>query len=142
MKLTRREWVLAAGAIPLELTAIGALAGQGTPVGGGRGRGAAEPLPPLGPPPTLPDKASFPNIRGTSLNAAASHPKPLGAIDLIKRAMAAEAGEPNGFRPNENRIREAWAKLVNVQPSEVVIIPSTQAGESFVASALGVHDRG
>jgi len=142
MTLTRREWVIAAGALPLELAAISALGGQGTPVGGGRGGRAAEPLPPLGPPPTLPDKASFPNIRGTSLNAASSHPRPQGAVDLIKRAMAAEAGEANGFRPNENRIRETWAKLVNVQPSEVALVPSTQAGESFVASALGVHERG
>src|SRR5215217_8017669 len=99
MTLTRREWVLAAGVLPLELTAIRALAAQGG------GRGSVQPLQPLGPPPTLPDKASFPAVRGTSLNAAASHPRPQGAIDLIKRAASAEVGDPAGFRPNETRIR-------------------------------------
>jgi selenocysteine lyase/cysteine desulfurase len=135
--------MLAVGAIPLELGVLGASVApaQGGGRGGGRG-GAVEPLPPLGPPPALPDKASFPNIRGTSLNAAATHPRPVGAADFVRRALLTEAGDGDGFRPSEARIIQHFAKLINADPSEVTLVPTTQAGESLVAAALGVHEKG
>jgi len=137
MTWTRRDWLLAAGSLPLDLTAIGAALGQQPR----RGQ-PAEPLPPLGPPPALPDKASFPKIQGTSLDGASSHPRPEGANELIRKTMAAELGDPDAFRPNEARIRQTFAKMVNVDPSEIVFVPSTQIGESFFGSALGLHEKG
>ena len=138
MTWTRRDWLLAAGALPLELSAISSVLGQR---GGGRGA-VSELLPPLGPPPTLPDKASFAFIQGTVLDGASSHPRPQGATDLIKKALGAESGDSDGFRPNQARIRQTYAKMVNVDPSEIVFVPSTQIGESFFGSALRLHERG
>lgn len=134
MALTRREWLVAAGLIPLELHTLKPLAASRT------GRADSPQIPVS--PPSLPDKASFPTIRGTYLNSAATHPRSAGSTDHIKRMLAAEAGDPAGFRPSERRVRETFARLVNVAPEEIAFVPSTQLGESFVASALGLPERG
>ena len=83
MSWTRREWMKAAGLVPMQIGAIG----------GGQGRGRAPELPAvvLGPPPTLPDKASFPDLPGIYLNSAASHPRSAAATALAKKALLAEA---------------------------------------------------
>ena len=141
MTWTRRDWLIAAaGTVPLGAGALTTLAGQGRPIGGereGHG-GTVEPLPPLGPAPSLPDKASFPNIRGVVLDGAASHPRPEGSNDLIRKSAAAETGDSSAFRPNEARIRANFAKLVNADPSEIVLVPATQIGESYVVAALRI----
>ena len=139
MKSTRREWMLAIGAIPVEAAVLAAQ--TRTAGSGARGR-AADPLPDLPPAPTLPDKASFPNLRGTYLSSAATHPRPAGATALLARGAAAEAGEPDGFRPSAERVRETFATLINADPSDILFVPSTQSGESFVAAALGLPERG
>jgi selenocysteine lyase/cysteine desulfurase len=128
--------MLAAGTIPLQL---GALAELAAAQGRGGGRGNSEPLPPLGAAPALPDKASFPNIHGTYLNGASTHPRPAGAVDLIRKAVAAEIGESSDFRPNQDRIRQNFAKLVNADPTEVAFVPSTQIGESWFGAAIGLN---
>src|SRR5262249_38479446 len=96
----------------------------------------------LGPAPRLPDKASFPDIKDTYLNSAATHPRSAGATALVKKALLAEAGDRGGFRPNENRVRENFARLINADPDEIAFVPSTQVGESFVAAALGLPEKG
>src|SRR4051794_14936273 len=96
MTWARREWMLAAGSIPLQLGAFAEVAAQER--GDGRGANAGEQLPPLGEAPTLPDKASFAHVTGTYLNSAASHPRPAGAIDLIKKSIDDESGSAAGFR--------------------------------------------
>jgi len=137
--VTRRKWISSAGALPFQVQAMSAFqAGPG-------GRQAANPGPApvtLGPPPALPDKASFPTLTGTYLNSAASHPRAAGATDLVKKAAAAETGGPGGFRPNQRRISENFAKLINAEPDEIAFVPSTQIGECFVASALGLPENG
>lgn len=138
MTWTRREWVLAAGTIPLQLGAWAELAAQGR----GGGRDTRDGLPTLGPAPSLPDKASFPHIRGTYLNSAATHPRPQGATELIRKAMEAELGDGPGFRPDPDRIRQTFATLVNVDPTEIVLVPSTQIGESWVGAAIGLSPEG
>ena len=135
MKLTRKEWLKAACTLPLQFTALAQLTAQGP--GGNRGA-APTPLPPLGPAPALPDKTSFPRITGTSLDAAATHPRPEGSLDLIRKAQASQLGEPSGFRSNEARVRENFARLVNADPTEIAIVPATQIGESYVVAALGI----
>ena len=138
MPWTRREWMLAAGTIPLQLGAWAELAAQQR----NGGRDNSDVLPPLGAAPSLPDKASFSNIRGTYLNSAATHPRPQGAMDLIRKAMDEELNEGSGLRPNPDRIRQTFAKLVNVDPTEIVLVPSTQIGESWVAAAIGLSPEG
>src|ERR1700744_3322906 len=106
MPWTRREWMLAAGSLSLQLGAWAELAAQGRSAGRGNDAG----LPPLGAAPSLPDKASFPNIRGTYLTSAATHPRPQGATDLSRKAMDAELDDGARFRPNADRIRQNFAK--------------------------------
>ena len=48
--------------------------------------------------PTLPDKASFPDLSGVYLNSAATHPRSAGATALVKKALLAEAGDASGIR--------------------------------------------
>ena len=140
MSLTRRTWMLAAGVMPFQLKAIAAGAAQ--PPGGVR-TDTPRPVPvAIGAPPALPDKASFASVKGTYLNSAGSHPRSAGSIALIKRAAATEVGESDGFRPSEQRIRENFAKLINADVDEIALVPSTQIGESFVAAALGLPERG
>jgi len=107
----------------------------------GRRAAAAEP-PPVGPAPALPDKANFPHLRGVYLNGAATHPRPAGASELIRRAAAGEVGDADGFRPDSRRILANFARLIHTEPENLVFVPSTQAGESLVASALGLPERG
>lgn len=131
MKWTRREWMQAAGLMPLQITTTG----RG-------GRASEGPAVVLGPPAALPDKTSFPDLSGVYLNSAASHPRSAGATALVKKALLAEGGDASGFRPNENRVREYFAKLINADVDEIAFVPSTQIGESFVAAALGIPAKG
>src|SRR5262245_42540437 len=108
MDLTRRDALVALGAIPLELGALARLAAL-----------PPSPAPRVSAPAGFPDKASFPNVRGTYLNAAATHPRPVGATDLAKQTAAVLTGSPEGFRPSEARVREAFGKLVNAEASEI-----------------------
>jgi len=57
---------------------------------------------------------------------------------LIRKAALAETGDPGASRPNEARIRQNFATLVNADPSEIVLVPATQTGESYVVAALGI----
>lgn len=129
MSLNRRTLLKSAAALPFALQSV---AQQRT----------ASPLPPLSFPGSLPDKASFPHVPGAYLDGAAQHARPIGANVLIHRAASFETGDPEGFRPDQNRIRANFAKLVNADVSEIVMVPSTQAGESFIASAVGLNDKG
>ena len=118
----------AAGLMPLQI--------------GTTGRVSESPAVSLGPPPTLPDTASFPGLSGVYLNSAATHPRSAGATALVKKALLAEAGDASGFQPSETRVREYFARLINADVDEIAFVPSTQIGESFVAAALGVHEKG
>ena len=137
--MTRRKWIAAAGTLPLQVQVMSAFQ-----LGPG-GREGANPGPApvsLGPPPTLPDKASFPSLKGTYLNSAATHPRVGGATGLVRKAAALELGDADGFRPNQRRISTHFAKLINADPDEIAFVPSTQIGESFIAAALGLPERG
>ncbi len=129
----------AAGVLPFQFQALSAL--QGAPADA-EGATKGPSLVTLGPPPALPDKASFPNLKGTYLNAASTHPRVGGATELVRKAAAAETGDPGAFRPNQRRIAENFAKLINADPDEIAFVPSTQIGESFVATALGLPEKG
>ena len=137
--MTRRKWMAAAGTLPLQVQVISAFqSGLG---GAQAAKPAAAPVT-LGSPPALPDKASFPSLKGTYLNSAATHPRVGGATDLVRKAAAAEMGDAEGFRPNQRRIATNFARLINADPDEIAFVPSTQIGESFIAAALGLPEKG
>ena len=127
MSITRRDYLIAAGAASLQ-TAAGSSASR------------AIELAKAGGPVALLDKASFPTIKNTTyLNNAAHHPVPTGVIALAREAAQNEFdSKPGAFFPDENRVLAHYAALINASPDEVALIPSTTIGESYIATALGL----
>ena len=141
MTLDRRAMLLAAGTLPLQAASLAAAAQNGSPLGRRAPKSSAAPIP--GPAPRLPDKANFPAVANTTyLDSAGSHPWSAGSIALIKSAARHEAGEQDGFIPNQARIKANFAKLINADADEIAFVPSTSIGESFIAAALGLPARG
>jgi selenocysteine lyase/cysteine desulfurase len=75
-------------------------------------------------------------ISGTYLNAAYTHPLPLDAAEAMREHVL-NRSDPKGSKPRE--AKALFAKLVNADPSEIALIPSTSYGESFVVGALGLQ---
>jgi selenocysteine lyase/cysteine desulfurase len=116
MKLSRRELVLAAGLLPtLKVASVNAAMGS------------------------LPDRASFP-LDGVYLDAAFTHP--------FGRAASAAASayrrlrqDPQGVSPAHNARSaavERFARLVNAEPADIAVVPSTMTAENLVIESLGV----
>lgn len=127
--------MLATGALSLNLATSAAGAQRS-----GRRIKSPVPMPKL--PDSLPDKASFPDIKGVYLNSAGHHPVSTGSKALMEMACQGEEGEAAVFNPNPDRVRKRFADLINADEDEIVYVPSTMAGESFICSALGLPDRG
>jgi selenocysteine lyase/cysteine desulfurase len=92
------------------------------------------------PPGRLPDKTSF-TLSGTHLNAAFAHPICDLALAGMETHIRTRLQEINKVWPAHNPRDEAvalFAELINAQPSEVAVVPSTLTGENMVASALGL----
>jgi selenocysteine lyase/cysteine desulfurase len=122
--LSRRDWIKAAGSLPLAGAALG--------------------VPPLsavlGAAPRLPDQASFP-FAGTYLNAAYTHPMGVhaaaaGGAHLQSRMHDATRAWP-GDNPR-NAAVAAFARLIHADPAEVAVVPSTMEGENLVGQAVGL----
>ena len=115
---------------------IGTAAGLATVAPSFTGQAAAS----LAPPPALPDRTTF-QIDHVYLNAAYVHP--MG--EMVYRAM-------QGFQ--QKRVREVdtpwpldnprdaavglFAQLINADPKDIAIVPSTMEGENLVVQALGL----
>jgi selenocysteine lyase/cysteine desulfurase len=129
MAMTRREWLIAAGALPLAAEVAA-------------GAGAAPPAP--AGPRTLPDKASFARLDGTYLDSGTRHPISLGARAELERYLDDRMRMPaeGGYELGEERVLERFARLINADPGEVAFVPSTTAGEHLVVQALGLPERG
>jgi selenocysteine lyase/cysteine desulfurase len=130
MAMTRREWLAAAGALPLTMHAV---AGEQVQ--------AEERRPgPL----TLPDAASFARMDITYLNSGSTHPISLGAKAELDRYVAGRMLLPSAtdYRLNEERVIENFARLINANPDELAFVPSTTAGEHLVVHALGLPEKG
>ncbi len=126
--------MLAAGTLSLNL----ATSAAGAP-GSGRRFKSPVPMPEL--PDSLPDKASFPDIKGVYLNSAGFHPTSEGSKALVQMTCAGGDSGTAVFNPDPDRVRNKFADLINADPDEIVYVPSTQAGESFICSALGLPDK-
>jgi len=122
-----------AAALPLALSA------QQQALGGSKDHGLFPALPDeTAAPVSLPDKTNFRYLKETYLNSASQHPKLLGSLAWQRRAGAFMSGQPGGAEPSQERICANFSKLIHADPGEVVLVPSTQAGESLVAAALGL----
>ncbi len=130
MAMTRREWLLAAGALPLAARgARGAEATVAAPVPGPR---------------SLPDKASFGPMDVTWLDSGSYHPISLGAKAELERYLADRmlAAGATDYRLGEERVLERFARLINADASEIAFVQSTTAGEHLVVQALGLPEKG
>jgi len=88
----------------------------------------------------LPDKKSF-AFTGTFLNAAYAHPLSIQGYQGAESFLATRMHEPAvpGPRSNpRNAAVEAFAGLVNADPSEIAVVPSTMGGENLICAALGL----
>jgi selenocysteine lyase/cysteine desulfurase len=91
-------------------------------------------------PTTLPDKKSF-NFSGTFLNAAFTHPLGIqgasGAQSFLDARMHGPTQSWPGNNPRNAAVK-AFAGLINADPTEVAVVPSTMGGENMVVAALGL----
>lgn len=88
----------------------------------------------------LPDKDLFP-FTGVYLNAAYTHPmgrhaSAAGEAHLASRLHDASRAWP-GDNPRNAAVR-MFAPLINANPSEIAVVPSTMEGENLVGAAVGL----
>lgn len=94
-------------------------------------------------PPTLPDKGNFP-LRGVYLDAAYTHPISLGARAAYNEFLEHRTTFDRRIGPEDNPRNAAvalFAKLINAEPSDVAIVPSTMEAENLVGTAVGIGER-
>lgn len=90
----------------------------------------------------LPDKGNY-DFHGTFLNAAYAHPlnrivRKAGNDFLLSRADK----DVTRAWPRDNPRNAAVAKfaaLINADPADIAVVPSTMEGENHVAAALGLN---
>ncbi len=89
---------------------------------------------------TLPDKASFP-FAGVYLNAAYTHPMGLHAVAAGEAHLASRSHNASRAWPGDNARNSAvqvFASLINAEPGEIAVVPSTMEGENLVGAAVGL----
>jgi selenocysteine lyase/cysteine desulfurase len=89
---------------------------------------------------TLPDKANF-TFEGVHLNAAYTHPVGIRTRDATEDYLQHRMREADRNWPAKNARDEAvalFAGLINAQPTEVAVVPSTLEGENQLVAALGL----
>lgn len=90
--------------------------------------------------PTLPDKANF-AFEGVYLDAAYTHPMSLVARSGYLEFLGHRVSDDRRIGPGNNDRDEAvalFAKLINADPAELAVVPSTMEGENRIAAALGL----
>jgi len=124
MDVSRRCLLLGMGSLPLLVSRI-----QQTPAGIN-----------VGSSPTLPDRANF-HFDGVHLDAAYTHPMSAvtrsGYIDFLEHRVA----EDRRIGPGNNDRDAAvglFAKLINADPTELAVVPSTMEGENLIAVSVGL----
>jgi len=120
MSLSRRQLITAMGLLP--------------PLAGVAAAGAA---PSPGP---LPDRSSFP-LDQVYLDAAYTHPFGRAAAAAASAYAESRQRDPQSVSPRQNARNgavERFARLINADPSDIAVVPSTMEGENLVTRSLGV----
>jgi selenocysteine lyase/cysteine desulfurase len=131
MEFTRRQIIQGLSALPIAAAAVDSFAAApaGTPAAAQRpGRIS------------LPDKSNF-LFEGTNLNAAYTHPVGKRTRDAIDAYMQSRMIEAARNWPAQNSRDEAvglFAQLINAQPRDIAVVPSTLEGENLIAASLGL----
>jgi selenocysteine lyase/cysteine desulfurase len=130
MRITRRSWIKAAGAISLSWW------------NGARAVRAAQAPLATDSVQRFPAKDDFPPMSMTFLDSGGTHPISLGARHAVTEYLAArgiEKGMPHfGVDAAGDRVRSKFASLINAKPQEICLVQSTTAGEHLVLQALGI----
>jgi selenocysteine lyase/cysteine desulfurase len=96
-------------------------------------------------PRTLPDKVRFP-VNGVYLDAAYTHPIAVSTQNAYVEYLHHKVAEDSRIGPGNNARDLAvglYAKLINADPAEIAVVPSTMEGENLVVAALGLgHSKG
>lgn len=85
-------------------------------------------------------RATFP-IEGVYLDAAFTHPFGDFAAKAAVAYVEARRNDPQAIGPRANPRREAvarFARLINADPADIAVVPSTLDGENLINLALGV----
>lgn len=127
MTLTRRNLLLATGALPLARTAL-----PGTP--------AAAPATTT----TLPFKRGFAPTDVTWLDNGSYHPLSLGARAAVQRYLDNRTLDPEaaGYELDPDGLLAKYARLVNADVDEVTFVQSTTTGEQMFIRSLGLPEAG
>jgi selenocysteine lyase/cysteine desulfurase len=94
-------------------------------------------------PVSLPDKANFP-LDHVYLNAAYVHPMGLRTQAAIADFLQARVYRPDTPWPSQNPRNAAvalFAGLINADPKDIAVVPSTQEGENLIAAGLGLNEK-
>lgn len=126
MKLSRRDWLVAAGTLPILSAAEAAK--------------AAAPARSVG----LPDKAAFARTDVAYLDSGTQHPISIGGKAAIEAYFAKRQLDPTaaGYKLDEEGLLAKFARLINADAEEVTFVQSTTAGEQMVLKALGLPEAG
>jgi selenocysteine lyase/cysteine desulfurase len=129
------------GALPLAAATVAGIPRLVAAAESSRGEAAAAGGPTALPGPiALPDKANF-VFEGTHLNAAYTHPTGNRTQQALEAYIQARRRDPGRNWPLQNERDEAvqlFAGLINAQPTEVAVVPSTLEGENLVAASLNL----
>lgn len=104
------------------------------------GAGALAAAPAFAAPSSPPDRASF-AFEGVYLDAAFTHPFGDFAAAASQAYVAARRRDPQAVGPAANPRREAvarFARLINAEPADIAVVPSTLDGENLIAAALRI----
>lgn len=101
---------------------------------------SAGPLPEALSPGNLPGKEAFLAMGVTYLDSAAVHPFSRGARRAVMRYLRTRMlhDETLTSEATRERVRRKFAALINANPEEVCLVPSTTAGEHLVLQALEI----
>jgi selenocysteine lyase/cysteine desulfurase len=86
------------------------------------------------------DPATF-SIDGVYLDAAFTHPVGAFAQAAAARYVEARRRDPQAVGPRGNPRRgavERFAQLINAEPADVAVVPSTLVGENLLNASLGI----
>ena len=88
----------------------------------------------------LPDKARFP-VDGVYLDAAYTHPMSTATksayLEYVQHRVVDDTRIGPGNNARDLAVR-LYAKLINAEPSEIAVVPSTMEGENLIAASLGL----
>lgn len=122
---SRRRWLTAAGQASVA-TAFASV--------------AAWPAAAIGAPTSAATAAGF-DVDGIYLNSASTHPWPRVTQQAMQAYFDRRAGNGRNASPRligEGDPKALLARLINAQPADIALIPSTSFGENAIISALGL----